>query len=284
MERYKVARKEAKLAVTEAKIADYDRMYEELGEKDGEKKLFWLAKLRERKAWDLDQVRFIKDNDGRVLMENSQIKKRWQTYFHKLLNEEGDQDIMLGELEHSESHRDFGYCMRIKVEEVVGAMSKMIRGKATGLDEIPVEFWKCVGRAEAIHLVRRLVEQYRYRKKDLHMIFIYLEKAYEKVPREVLWRCLEAKGVSVPYIMTINDMYDGAKTRVRTVGGDSEHFLVVMGLHQGFVLSPFLFDLVLDALTHHIKGEVPWCMLFADDIVLIDETRVGANERLEVWR
>ncbi|XP_070043284.1 uncharacterized protein [Nicotiana tomentosiformis] len=40
----------------------------------------------------------------------------------------------------------------------------------------------------------------------------------------------------------------------------------------------------MDALTHHIQGEVPWCMLFADDIVQIDETRGGVNERLEVWR
>ena len=79
-------------------------------------------------------------------------------------------------------------------------------------------------------------------------------------------------------------MYDGAKTRVRTVGGDSEHFPVITGLHQGSALSPFLFALVMDALTHHIQGEVPWCMLFADDIILIDETRGGVNERLEIWR
>ncbi|XP_059285302.1 uncharacterized protein LOC132038635 [Lycium ferocissimum] len=79
-------------------------------------------------------------------------------------------------------------------------------------------------------------------------------------------------------------MYDGSKTRVRTVGGDSEHFSVVMGLHQGSALSPFLFALVMDGLTRQIQGEVPWCMLFADDIVLIDETCSGVNAKLEGWR
>jgi len=41
---------------------------------------------------------------------------------------------------------------------------------------------------------------------------------------------------------------------------------------------------VMDELTRAIQDEIPWCMLFADDIVLVDETRVRVNIKLELWR
>jgi len=137
---------------------------------------------------------------------------------------------------------------------------------------------------KAIHLLCQLIEQFRERERNLHMVFIDLEKAYDKVPREVLWQTLIEKEVPIKYIDIIKNMYDGIAANVRTYGGIISDFSITIGLHQGSALSPFLFAIAVDELTRTIQDEIPWCMLFADDIVLVDETRAEVNTKLELWR
>lgn len=84
---------------------------------------------------------------------------------------------------------------------------------------------------EIIHLVRRSVEQDMVSKRDLHMVFINLERTSDKVSKGFLWRYLDVGGVPVAYSRVIKDMYDGLKIWVRTLGGDLEHFQVMMHLH-----------------------------------------------------
>ncbi|XP_060212031.1 uncharacterized protein LOC132639606 [Lycium barbarum] len=138
-------KKKATLAVTTAKTTAFEHLYEELGFKGGHRKWYRVAKMGERRARDLDQVKCIKNENGKVLVEEAHIRRRWQEYFHKILNEGGDRDIVLGELEQSMMCRDFRYCRFIKVLEVHGVIRKMRKGRATGQDKIPVDFWKTAG-------------------------------------------------------------------------------------------------------------------------------------------
>ena len=61
---------------------------------------------------------------------------------------------------------------------------------------------------ETICLLRRLMGLYRDRKVDLHMVFIDLKKAYDRVPREVLCRYLEKKRASSMYIQVVKNIYE----------------------------------------------------------------------------
>ena len=71
-------------------------------------------------------------------------------------------------------------------------------------------------------------------------------------------------------------------TTVRTMGGESRAFPIAIGLHQGSALSPFLFAFLMDELTSQIQDDIPWCMLFAYDIVLVDSTKEGICTKLEL--
>ena len=60
---------------------------------------------------------------------------------------------------------------------------------------------------EAIFLIRQVMERYKEKKKDLHMVFIDLEKAYDKIPRNVTWWALDKHKVPTKYVGLIKDMY-----------------------------------------------------------------------------
>ena len=79
-------------------------------------------------------------------------------------------------------------------------------------------------------------------------------------------------------------MYDRETTTVRSAAGMTEKFDVGVRLHQGSVLSPFLFAVIMDKLTKDIRKDASWDMLFADDIVLSRQNHRELEDDLEIWR
>ncbi|XP_047480552.1 uncharacterized protein LOC125033215 [Penaeus chinensis] len=87
-----------------------------------------------------------------------------------------------------------------------------------------------------------------------------LEKAYDRVPRQEVWRCMRKRGVTEKYVRMIQDTrFKNVTTKVRCTLGMTDGFEVKVGLHQGSALSPILFNVVMDVMTEEVHEEPP-CM------------------------
>ena len=140
------------------------------------------------------------------------------------------------------------------------------------------------GTTDAMFTLRMLIEKYRKGQRELHCVFMDLEKAYNRVAREELWYCMRKSGIVEKYEQLVQDMYEGSKTVEGCVVGTTKSFKVKLGLHQGSALSPFLFAVIMDWLTDAVRREPLWTMLFTDDIVICKETRKEVEWRLESWK
>ena len=94
--------------------------------------------------------------------------------------------------------------------------------------------------------------------------FVDLEKASDRVPREVLWWSLRKLRVDEWLVTAIKSMYEGATTAVKLKSGESKEFEVKVGVHQGSVLSSLSFVIVLEALSMVFREGLPWELLYAD--------------------
>ena len=358
---YQRKKKEAKRAVEVTRAEAASELYEELETVEGQKKIYGIAKYRNKATKDISHVKQMRDGSGAVLRDEERVRERWKEYFENLLNEEYPRE------QHQNGTPNQGLTVGVTRVEVESAFRKMKNNKATGPDEIPVKAWRALGgkgvgllwdlmikieeqehipderresvlvpiykkgdvqecqnyqgmkplshtmkiwerivdkrvRGEvevaeeqfgfmpgrgttnAIFILRQMAEKYREKERDLHMVFIDLEKVYDRVPREELWRCLREKMVPEKYVLLIKEMFRDVKTRVRSGAGTTEGFEVKVGLHQGSALSPFLFNTVFDVLTRGVRRGVPWSMMYADDLVLCGETSGEVERLLEEWR
>ena len=129
------------------------------------------------------------------------------------------------------------------------------------------------GTTDAIFAARQVMEKHREMQNELHIVFSDLEKAYDRVPRQAVWRCLREHGVPEKYMYLLKDTYDDARTQVKTSIGVTGKITVRVGLHRGSSLRPYLFDMILDVIGRGTKEQPISCILFANDIVLCSTGR-----------
>ena len=91
-------------------------------------------------------------------------------------------------------------------------------------------------------------------------------------------------GVEEWLIRAVMAMYIHARTRIRSYGGSvSEWFGVNVGVHKSSVLSPLLFIIVMEAVTHNVREGLPWEILYADDLVLVGKYEKELEKKLRKW-
>jgi Reverse transcriptase (RNA-dependent DNA polymerase) len=111
------------------------------------------------------------------------------------------------------------------------------------------------------------------------MIFIDLKKTYDKILKNIMWWALEKKLVLTKYVTLIKDININIITCVRTCDSESDIFPIKIELHQGSVLNSYIFTLMMAEITKDISGDISWCILFANDMVLIGESRIEVDKK-----
>ena len=95
---------------------------------------------------------------------------------------------------------------------------------------------------------------------------------------------MRKKGIPDTLARSVMSLYEGAKTRVCVDSELSKEFEVNVGIHQGSVLLPFLFAVVVDVVTESSREGAISELLYADDIVLMSETIKGLRNKILKWK
>jgi hypothetical protein len=131
------------------------------------------------------------------------------------------------------------------------------------------------------------------RKKGLPTFcaFIDLRKAYDRVMRSGLWLKLWSYGIRGRMFRVLHGMYQNVWSAVLVDGGLSQWFSLNIGLRQGCVLSPLLFDLFINGVAEELKQQGLGVsvmdsklsiLMFADDIVLMASSEQELQKMLDV--
>lgn len=148
-----------------------------------------------------------------------------------------------------------------------------------------------------VFTIKQSVEKVLATNSELYQLYIDLEKAFDKVPWTVIEISLRQWNLPNILIRAVMSLYRENKVYIRTMNMESNVFNINEGLRQGGVLSPILFNLIMDLITKQTRNETinfhvghrnlfpVWlreCM-FADDLVLFGKNETDLGKNLKVW-
>ena len=81
-----------------------------------------------------------------------------------------------------------------------------------------------------------------------------------------------------------DEPHHGAKTKVQVGSELSQEFLVQVGVHQGFVLSPLVFAIAVDVISENAREGLMYEILYADDLVLMSESMQNLKKKFSKWK
>jgi hypothetical protein len=131
--------------------------------------------------------------------------------------------------------------------------------------------------------LRTLIEQNIHKRKKVYCYFVDFRKAFDTVPRDLLWQVLDEMGIVGRFMQCLQSMYSQDSVRVmHPTEGLSTRFPCGIGVKQSCPLSPLLFGLYLDGLEKHLdalEGDslpqladiIVKLLLYADDLNVLSE-------------
>ena len=160
------------------------------------------------------------------------------------------------------------------------------------LSEAQAGFRKNRSTIDQIFTLRQLAEKYEEFGKDLYVCYIDFRKAFDSIWRKGLWNVMRHLGYPEKIIKILENAYRDTFSAVRVDGELSEWFNTIVGVLQGCVLSPMLFNIFLEmviALAGEdmeigavINGVRIGNLRFADDIAALAENE--ADLQISVGR
>ena len=110
------------------------------------------------------------------------------------------------------------------------------------------------GTVDAIFIVRQIIEKAREHQVPLRFNFIDFKSAFDTVWRKALWRMMIAIGVDTKIVNIIEALYKDTECAIVIDGHITEWFKVNIGVRQGCILSPTLFNIFLEFVMKELKS------------------------------